>query len=436
MKAPIEIENTGDLVFLYDEAHAEAIRATAIAWTRGDEPFDPGAAPLQALAREGKLVAFEPAGGPLRAEVRLGDAPAGPGWMRPQAARLDLPSGRLAVETLDSLRLVAEPATDPGAVVEVPPGAYDLALHRFDRAAGGDAGHPDEVLVLAPATAGAPATAEPLLRYPVVRPRWGAWKVQDGVATGEITWALVGAGTNLDAGAIARLGLRPGMRLEAKLGPQTHRALYLGALDQQAWRELIGPEALDAAAQREPDLARAYLYPNPGPDGEVIPALAFHDFTGGPRPWGALEIGMPVAVRALPDPVFEGQDDAWAQMWQVEGDALRTEVLGCGPRDLILGATAEALAALGAAPGEPLALEVGGVTRPVALAADERGAASAAGAFAGQGNALVAWPMPHWELGDRRVLRLRPAGGGAEAGTGIAVPVGTTAILRRAGRPG
>lgn len=427
----IEIENTGDVVFLYDAANADAIRAAAPGWAAADAPYDAEAEVFGRLAREGLLVAYEPAGGDaVEVEVAVGPdltaaERAGGTWLRPQAARLALPSGRLRIETFDSLGLTAEPPTEPGGVVEVPPGEYTLALHRVDQAAMGAAaaGWPDEVLVLTP---GAPEGLEPaaLLRYPVARPRWGAWKVQGDVATGEITWALVGCGTNLDAGAVARLGLRPGQRLEARLGPQTHRAVFLGALDQQAYRELIGPADLDAAAAREPDLARAYMYPNPGPDGEVIPALAFHDFTGGPRPWSQLAIGMPVAVRVLPDPVFAAPDDAWASMWQVRDGALRTEVLGCGAADLILGATAEALAALGAKAGDELVLEVGGETRRVRLLKDQRGATE-------PGDALVAWPMPHWELGGTRVLRVRSARGGEEARLGIAAAVGSPAVLRK-----
>jgi hypothetical protein len=429
----VALENTGDLVFLYDEASEGAIRSAYPAFANGHS-WDPVAREARQLAHEGALVAFE-VGEPTTVEAEFGRAAglsaaerARAAWLRPQTARIVLPTGKLRVETLDSLRLTDEPIEDEGTVLEVPPGAYTLTLERLDRAAmpDGGAGFPDEVILLWPEVGPSAAMpAEALLRYPVARPRWGAWSVQDGVATGEVAWAMVGAGTNLDAGAIARLGLRPGMRLEATIGPQTHRAVYLGNLDQQAWRELVGPAALDAAAAREPDLARAYMHLNPGPAGEPLPALAFHDFTGVPRPWAALELGMRVSVRALPDPVFPAPDDAWTAMWQVADGGLKIEVVGCGADDLVLGAPPEALAKLGAAPGGPMTLELGGETRKLWWVAEER----LAGLLREQAGAgvLVGWLMPHWELGDRRVLRVRALAGGE---TGITVPVGSTAVLR------
>lgn len=431
----VSLENTGDLVFMYDEASAGAIRQAYPAWAAGGHSWAPLAREARQLAHEGALVVFE-AGEAATIEAEFGRAAglteaerAKAAWLRPQTARLVLPTGKLRVETLDSLRLTDEPATDEGTVLEVPPGAYVVTLERLDRAAmpDGGAGFPDEVILLWPESGpSAPMPAEALLRYPVLRPRWGTWSVADGVATGEVVWAMVGAGTNLDAGAIARLRLRPGMRLVATLGPQTHQALYLGNLDQQAWRELVGPAALDAAAAREPDLARAYMYLNAGPTGEPMPALAFHDFTGAPRPWAALEPGMPVSVRALPDPVFVAPDDAWSHMWQVADGGLSTEVVGCGLADLVLGAPPEALASLGAAPGAPLSLVVAGETRKLWWVAEER----LAGLLQEQAVAgdLVGWLMPHWELGDRRVLRVRALAGGE---TGVSVPVGTPVTLHK-----
>src|SRR5688500_9409771 len=73
-------------------------------------------------------------GEPLTAAER------GAGIWVDDAGWLDLPSGRLAIHTYDTLPLGDPPGEFEGATVDVPPGRYRVRLHRKDWSAMADAG--------------------------------------------------------------------------------------------------------------------------------------------------------------------------------------------------------------------------------------------------------------------------------------------------------
>ncbi|MGA9525999.1 MAG: hypothetical protein WBV82_31360, partial [Myxococcaceae bacterium] len=102
-------------------------------------------------------------------------------WYPPQRGLLSLPTGRLCVHTYDTqpMRGSRGPATDPGAVVEVPLGEHIATLYRKDWEALEEPGGPtpvdaveagidawrnersDEVLVLSPRSEAAPLDGPP-----------------------------------------------------------------------------------------------------------------------------------------------------------------------------------------------------------------------------------------------------------------------------------
>ena len=105
-------------------------------WRGGErEQFD---ATLLDLARRGRLVVYElfqddeiivqvAVGEPLRAhEYARGH------WVGPSTGWIALPTGRLCIEGYDTLRLGSEDPTDAGAILELPPGDYALAIHFVD----------------------------------------------------------------------------------------------------------------------------------------------------------------------------------------------------------------------------------------------------------------------------------------------------------------
>lgn len=148
----IDLLAEGAALFLYDEAHTTAIA--------GDLPRHPGsvADPAHArLARAGRLVTVLLEGdGAARAELAVG-APltgkerASMAFLDPQEALLDLPSGRLHVETPSTIPIPRiDPDAAPGFVTDVPPGRYRLTVYRRDWTRNKREQGPHEFLTLTP----------------------------------------------------------------------------------------------------------------------------------------------------------------------------------------------------------------------------------------------------------------------------------------------
>jgi hypothetical protein len=135
----IALSDEGGALFVYDEAHARAIAA--------DLPKNPGSPkdPAHArLAADGRLVTVILGGdGPARLELAVGPPldeheRGAASFLDPQDALLDLPSGRLHVETPSTIPIPRpDPDADPGFVTEVPPGRYRMRVHRLERRAAG-----------------------------------------------------------------------------------------------------------------------------------------------------------------------------------------------------------------------------------------------------------------------------------------------------------
>jgi hypothetical protein len=163
-----DVYHSGLLVFVYDEFHRAAINEAAPSVLDGfnrDEVLNDQA--LQKLARDGTLVVYElQQDDELDMEVVVGAALTEEElsiglWEPVQYARFNLPSGRLCIESYDSLQLGDEEPTDEGAVLDVPPGDYVMTLHRIDWGALDDAEIEDyegtsEVFVLSPMGQNAP----------------------------------------------------------------------------------------------------------------------------------------------------------------------------------------------------------------------------------------------------------------------------------------
>jgi hypothetical protein len=179
-----DVYNSGLLVFVYDEANRLMINQAAPSVLDGfsrDEVLNDQS--LQELARTGTLVVYElQQDDELDMEVVVGEALTVEElsiglWEPVQYARLNLPSGRLCIESYDSLRLGDEQPTDEGAIFSVPPGDYVMTLHRIDWDALDDAEIEDyegtsEVFVLTPIGQNAPPLpADPpaMLLFPLNR---------------------------------------------------------------------------------------------------------------------------------------------------------------------------------------------------------------------------------------------------------------------------
>lgn len=130
------VYNSGPTMFLYDDASQDAIRDASPSLLHGyyGDPAKDVDGPLLALGEQGHLVVFELyQDDEFVGELSVGqplsqDETDGLPWSEPAWAYLNLPSGRLCVESLDSLRVGDDDPTDPGAMVSVPPGAYAVSL--------------------------------------------------------------------------------------------------------------------------------------------------------------------------------------------------------------------------------------------------------------------------------------------------------------------
>lgn len=130
--------NSGMEVWLYDEANLKELKESGVIDTLledGEEEFQKKMKPI---LKKGMLVAYGMEGdGGVDIDIFVGEPLSkkelsSAYWLKPQKAFLNLPSGKLCVESNDCLRLSSEEATDKGAIVKVPPGNYLLTLYRLD----------------------------------------------------------------------------------------------------------------------------------------------------------------------------------------------------------------------------------------------------------------------------------------------------------------
>ena len=215
----LKIPNSGLEVWLYDDAHRTAIRRP----TAKDKGFGGMPPQVEKHMRAGRLVGYSLAqDDDLDLEITVGPTPSAKKlsaarWLDPQTAFLRLPSGQLCVESNDASRLGPEPPGEKGATLKVPAGNYRLTLYRIDyeamRRESLEWEGPQELIVLTPGGSTADA-ADGLLPFQERRDTdWiGKYTVSAGRAEA-LVWLADGWDTfslNLDAAAVAALGLTPG----------------------------------------------------------------------------------------------------------------------------------------------------------------------------------------------------------------------------------
>lgn len=148
----LSVRNSGLEVWLYDDANREVIRdaggATKRRQVRGaartvsiEAGFGGMPAKLPDLTRQGLVLGYSLSqDDDLEIAVHVGhplteDEMSVARWLEPQTAFLQLPSGRLCVESNDASRIGPETPTEQGGVVTVPPGDYRVTLYRIDHEA-------------------------------------------------------------------------------------------------------------------------------------------------------------------------------------------------------------------------------------------------------------------------------------------------------------
>ena len=134
------LPSVGPEIWLYDERHLLELLGSGVL-----DPHDALAATKwKALTKQGLVVGYALAssqhvtvtvqvGAPLSDE-QLSGLHQGR-WLAPETALLDVPTGRLCIESRERLADCPELAVEPSGRVYVPPGRYRLSLYRSDDAA-------------------------------------------------------------------------------------------------------------------------------------------------------------------------------------------------------------------------------------------------------------------------------------------------------------
>jgi hypothetical protein len=300
----VNVPNQDPVCFLYDEAHAPAIVRAAPdvivgGFSREAVAEDDG---LRDLALRGALVAYElyrpeeiridlSIGRPITAgELRSGQ------WLRPQLAFLDLPTGRLRIDSAASLPFGKQARAFRGSVVTVPAGRYVLSLHRYDwygrRMFSRFWDGPSEVIRLTPVGAsrlnGRP---KPMLLFPEAPvDAWeGQYEVSPGVFKGKLVGdvgALKSFAFNLDRDAARNMELQAGHYLDVSCGGHHYRGLYLGDMRIDQLLEQHGGYTVGELRAAAPFLAYMDHWQRPRrpePSSVVVMSggpTASHDFSG------------------------------------------------------------------------------------------------------------------------------------------------------------
>ena len=215
----VEIFNSGMEVWLYDKSYRDELKASGAFEEDADETLFEKA--MQAFVRGGRLMAYQlMQDDSLNIAVAIrapfaGKELAGGRWLAPQQAFLRLPSGRLVVESNDSLTIRKSQPTDPGAELEVPPGNYLATLYRIDsdalEADEIDWEGPSEIITLTPGAKAKPVRGQPgLLPWEPSTSGNAAWKVMDGAYEGAVLFHddEMAMSIALDAAGVAQLGLK------------------------------------------------------------------------------------------------------------------------------------------------------------------------------------------------------------------------------------
>lgn len=276
---PVQIYNDGLFVYLYDASHLSLLQGlVAKQKNKSDDiPFFVQHFENKLLAREVKarklFVYYELrqddeidievcVGQPLtKAELSIAR------WHKPQFTRLDLPSGRLCIESPNSFRLDDDEKTDSGAIVEVPAGKYVVTLYRIDweemrRAEIKNYGGPQEVIVLTPLDKSRRKPRTELFLPFVIKSddSWmGQYSIEGNSFTGLfqfISYWENGA-VNLDEKAIKALGWEAGQRFQIKTDVCVIEAIYLGDVRVTDFLNHYGREAFDTRVASYPEFALA-----------------------------------------------------------------------------------------------------------------------------------------------------------------------------------
>lgn len=244
------VYNEATLVYLFDEAHLQLLKDSGADFQEGFAEDEAEADKrLRRLARDGMYVAYElQQDDEVDVEVVVGPPLtkkelAAARWLKPQKAFLKLPSGRLRIDTANTLPIHdAEQEDEPGRAT-IPPGDYVLTLYRIDwnelkndgLVSDGRPWHgPQEVIVLTPSAEARPVRNKSFLRFPKPADVWqGRYEIDGktfrGLAMTQYWWDNINV--NIDRAAADELGLRPGTSFRLEVADFVFEVVHFGNAD-------------------------------------------------------------------------------------------------------------------------------------------------------------------------------------------------------------
>lgn len=215
----VKVFNSGLEVWLYDQSFRKPLKASGAFEVDADEGLLEKA--MTRFAQTGRIVAYSlmqddsvdlaiAVRKPLAA-AELGAVP----WRKPQVAFLSIPSGRLVIESNDSLTLRTLKPTDKGAEIKVAPGDYLVTLHRvdWDVIAENDIEYegPSEFITLTSGRMAKPVPGQPaVLAWEEPGAEDADWKIDNGAYAGAVIFDddLLAMRIALGQEGVAQLGLR------------------------------------------------------------------------------------------------------------------------------------------------------------------------------------------------------------------------------------
>ena len=175
-------------------------------------------------------------------------------WLEPQYSYLNAPSGRLRIETLNSLAFSPDQPTDPGCEIKIPPGQYDMILHRvnwplMDENMEERPEVPTEFLVLRTIKKKSPIRKTARLTYSEALGDDGAWlmegKLEGSLFSGRTRACVTDTSSvyiNLRGSHAEQMDLRFGKTVELTTGQTTVSAPFIACMSLRGIAQNFGPD--------------------------------------------------------------------------------------------------------------------------------------------------------------------------------------------------
>ncbi|MFO0940351.1 MAG: hypothetical protein U0930_06240 [Pirellulales bacterium] len=377
----IEVYNEGLFIFLYDKANSKWLKENEAAdvVAGGDDVVD-GVKRRRELGKSGAIAAFElfqddsqmievSVGAPLSA-AECKKLP----FLKARRAHLKLPSGKLQIESWNSLKIHDEGGGETGGKVTVPAGDYLMTLYQVDPAA---QQHPITCLITLTPTSELPIpkVVDSFIALPSEKPKTKTTKSKSDSSkpqgksnepmasstskswSGMIrkhgdSWA-----TDLSPDQIDKLGWRHGARLRLQVGSWKSEAVFLGCTTLYYAQLWLGMKTCATWGK----MVRFHSHPVPGdkPGSWNLGFTAFEEKDTIP----AEDTPEEILISEIQPRLSPAPDDSLVGKSEIKDGNLCGFVVAASPEMVVLSFPWKPLSKWGQESDEPLLIELGGQER-------------------------------------------------------------------------